>query len=114
MAKDVEPIEIPPNKKHAQVVYFVTGEGLGVVKIGTTNNMANRFARMKRTSPGVKPLLIAWYYGTAADESREHASLRQYLLSRDWFVLSGAVENRVRNIRKGMETGSMRWPVGDD
>ena len=114
MRETLEPIDIPPNKKHAQVVYFLTGEGLGAVKIGTTNNMANRFARMKRTSPGVTPLLIAWYYGTAADESWEHARLRGNLLSRDWFVLSGEVEERVHKIRYDMRENGMRWPVGDD
>lgn len=89
-------------RRHKPVVYYVTGEGLGVIKIGTTINMGARFKRMKYTSPGVgTPILVAWEYGTARLESRRHAQFDKARIRGDWFAISDSLREHINSIHRG-------------
>lgn len=94
---------IPP-RRHKPVVYYVTGKGLGVLKIGTTINVGARFKRIKNTSPGVgEPILLGWEYGDKTLESRRHIEFRNSKIRGDWFAIDGDIRSYLSSIRKGDE-----------
>ena len=91
---------IKQNERHQPVVYYVSGPGLGVLKIGTTVNLPYRFRRMKNTSPGVSPVLLAWEYGNDSLESHRHAQFSRARVCGDWFVITDELDEHIRELRQ--------------
>lgn len=92
-------VEDFPRDRHKQVVYYLGGTGLGVVKIGTTNNLRTRIKAIQRTATGLNPVLIGWEYGGEATARERYRQFWEDSLIRgDWFVLTPRVWRHISSI----------------
>lgn len=70
------------------LVYFVSAPELGLVKIGFTTDIEQRFADLFTASP-VDLQLLGVIEGTMALERRLHKEFALYRVRREWFCIAG-------------------------
>ena len=82
---------------HQPIVYYMGGEELGVVKIGTTVNVERRFKTFKRNvGTEYEPKLLAWEFGGPRLEGHRHSQFSgKYRIFGDWFLLQGDLEEHI-------------------
>lgn len=84
-----------PNK-----VYFVVAPSIGRVKIGLSNNPANRFAEIKACSPVAVELLVSVDGGQELENDLHHHFAAQRVHG-EWFVFSSEIATLVAALRRG-------------
>lgn len=109
----IEPIPTPDMNNHARVIYYVTCEGTGVVKIGTTNNMNRRFKAMSKSVKGGRLQLLAWELG---DHRLERDRIlhfgRTSKIFGDWMVLTEPMVEHILWCRdRAWDSGNLLPPV---
>ena len=97
----IEPLPMPDMNSHTRVIYYITCEGTGVVKIGTTNNIHRRFYQMARSVRGGQLQLLGWEPG---DHSLEKSRLMHFgptsKIFGDWMVLTDEVVDHIMRCRE--------------
>ena len=107
----IDPLPIPDMNSHIRVVYYVTAEHTGVVKIGTTNNMNRRFRSMAKSVTGAPLRLLAWEQGGFDLESERLIQFRETSkVFGDWMVLTGEVRSHIVRCRERMESKGFILP----
>ena len=110
---EIEPLPMPDMNSHIRVVYYVTCEGTGVAKIGTTNNMHRRLCQMSRSVRGGQLQLLGWEPG---DERLERERIlgfgRTSKIFGDWMVLTSEMVRHIVWCRdRAWDTGHRLPPL---
>ena len=109
----IQPLPTPDMNNHARVIYYVTCEGTGVVKIGTTNNMNRRFKAMSKSVTGGRLQLLAWELGDHRLERERILHFgRTSRIFGDWMVLTDEMVEHILWCRdRAWDSGNLLPPV---
>ncbi|TFC59444.1 MULTISPECIES: GIY-YIG nuclease family protein [unclassified Cryobacterium] len=86
------------NTNHPPVVYYLMSQFGGVVKIGTTVNLAGRMRRMERAQPAMKANVIVTEPGAELMEAYRHREFRNFRQVGDWFWLTPELIAHIRQL----------------
>ena len=101
MSVGIRALPIPPNTKHAQVVYYIGSQSLGIVKIGVSANLNWIMRNIKANSPGViEPKLLAWEYGDRGTlHARDDEFRRTSKITPDWYSITPELKKWIEHLR---------------
>jgi len=89
----------PLGIKGERVVYFVKSETAGLIKIGITDDLENRFYALQMGSP-VKLELLASVPGYANEESGLHTRFQELRHHGEWFEATSELEAYIMSIKE--------------
>lgn len=115
-AESGEPVDISLSDKKRifvaskllSTIYFIAAPDVGMVKIGKTNNLEQRFATLQNGCPVRLEVALTVQY-TDALEHRIHRHLSEHRSHGEWFCAEKPVVEFMRNIR---DKGT-RWLVDE-
>lgn len=88
------------------VVYFIAAKSVGLVKIGSTTALEDRFANIQASSP-VKLEVAATIQGGIEIENDLHAYFSAYREHGEWFRLVPEIEAFIGQVKCGVWLGSI-------
>lgn len=80
-----------PPRRRTHVVYFIEGEGTGLVKIGFAESVSSRISQMRTGSP-VRLILLCTITGGKDVEREMHRRFSADRSHGEWFRLSDAIK----------------------
>jgi hypothetical protein len=83
---------------HPAVVYYLMSQFGGVVKIGTTINLAGRMRRMERAQPAMRANVIVTEPGGEIMEAFRFREFRKSRQVGDWFWLTPELIAHIRSL----------------
>lgn len=85
--------------RHDPIVYYMGHrEFSAAIKIGTTVNQVSRIARFCKNRGSDNFFIIASEPGDAVLEAKRQHEFREYLVTGDWFFLTGALLEHVQKL----------------